>query len=203
MKLPKRTFQIRGLNKYLYIVLWAARFFGFLSSLVTKCFVVLRDVISSQDNLNSRVTILLYNRWQKDFGDSGIGRRIFTVCKSFHPSTSLIFHRLIGISSLSHCGNEYYCPVSILERVPNSAHFAGHGWCWWCDEGRLFLCPLLLISFWCGRDRRPSVFCLLTSTIGNCIDVIPLCRSEQWVTGVSPCARRHASAWKPPHWYAW
>jgi len=56
--------------------------------------------------------------------------------QSFHPPTSLRdFYRFIRIDFLSHYGNEYYCPVSLL-RVYGLTHLEEWKWDIWQAESR-------------------------------------------------------------------
>lgn len=56
--------------------------------------------------------------------------------QSFHPPTSLKdFYRFIRIDFLSHYGNEYYCPVSLL-RVYGLTHLEEWKWDIWHAESR-------------------------------------------------------------------
>ncbi|RDB14574.1 hypothetical protein Hypma_016297 [Hypsizygus marmoreus] len=56
--------------------------------------------------------------------------------QSFHPPTSLRdFYRYIRIDFLSHYGNEYYCPVSLL-RVYGLTHLEQWKWDIWEAESR-------------------------------------------------------------------
>src|SRR5882762_6957826 len=56
--------------------------------------------------------------------------------QSFHPPTSLRdFYRYIRIDFLSHYGNEFYCPVSLL-RVYGLTHLEEWKWETWEAESR-------------------------------------------------------------------
>jgi hypothetical protein len=56
--------------------------------------------------------------------------------QSFHPPTSLRdFYRFIRIDFLSHYGNEYYCPISLL-RVYGLTHLEEWKWDTWQAESR-------------------------------------------------------------------
>ncbi|KAG5633537.1 hypothetical protein DXG03_007197, partial [Asterophora parasitica] len=59
-----------------------------------------------------------------------------SVPQSFHPPTSLRdFYRYIRIDFLSHYGNEYYCPLSLL-RVYGLTHLEQWKWDTWEQESR-------------------------------------------------------------------
>ncbi|GLB38602.1 putative sad1 / UNC-like C-terminal [Lyophyllum shimeji] len=74
---------------------------------------------------------------EKDWIDAGMFRaKNVRGIQSFHPPTSLRdFYRYIRIEFLSHYGNEYYCPVSLL-RVYGLTHLEEWKWDMWEQESR-------------------------------------------------------------------
>ncbi|KAG6888412.1 hypothetical protein C0995_008416 [Termitomyces sp. Mi166 len=71
------------------------------------------------------------------FTDAGVFRaKNVRGVQSFHPPTSLRdFYRYIRIDFLSHYGNEFYCPVSLL-RVYGLTHLEQWKWDTWEQESR-------------------------------------------------------------------
>ncbi|KAG6864829.1 hypothetical protein C0991_006889 [Blastosporella zonata] len=71
------------------------------------------------------------------FTDAGVFRaKNIRGVQSFHPPNSLRdFYRYIRIDFLSHYGNEYYCPVSLL-RVYGLTHLEQWKWDTWEQESR-------------------------------------------------------------------
>ncbi|KAG6845620.1 hypothetical protein H0H87_006673 [Tephrocybe sp. NHM501043] len=71
------------------------------------------------------------------FTDAGVFRaKNVRGVQSFHPPTSLRdFYRYIRIDFLSHYGNEYFCPVSLL-RVYGLTHLEQWKWDTWEQESK-------------------------------------------------------------------
>ncbi|KNZ78259.1 hypothetical protein J132_01238 [Termitomyces sp. J132] len=71
------------------------------------------------------------------FTDAGVFRaKNVRGIQSFHPPTSLRdFYRYIRIDFISHYGNEFYCPVSLL-RVYGLTHLEQWKWDTWEQESR-------------------------------------------------------------------
>ncbi|KAG6875838.1 hypothetical protein C0992_002122 [Termitomyces sp. T32_za158] len=71
------------------------------------------------------------------FTDAGVFRaKNVRGVQSFHPPTSLRdFYRYIRIDFLSHYGNEFYCPVSLL-RVYGLTHLEQWKWDTWEQESK-------------------------------------------------------------------
>jgi hypothetical protein len=88
--------------------------------------------------------------------------------QSFHPPTSLRdFYRFIRIDFLSHYGNEYYCPVSLL-RVYGLTHLEEWKWDIWQAESRAKLekgaVPVVqIVSMPLSSEEEVSTFSTGTS----------------------------------------
>ncbi|KAF5382602.1 hypothetical protein D9615_002748 [Tricholomella constricta] len=73
---------------------------------------------------------------EEAFTDAGLFRaKNVRGVQSFHPTSLRDFYRYIRIDFLSHYGNEYYCPVSLL-RVYGLTHLEKWKWDTWEQESR-------------------------------------------------------------------
>ncbi|KAF9568746.1 hypothetical protein CPC08DRAFT_601232, partial [Agrocybe pediades] len=98
--------------------------------------------------------------------------------QSFHPPNSLRdFYRYIRIDFLSHYGNEYYCPVSLL-RVYGLTHLEEWKWDTWEAESRMKQADL--------QKKRQPIVPIESTTISSTI-------SANTTPSVNAVTEKHAS----------